>query len=78
MILFHNVVKQKQGLGMKNAQVMAMCAAAILLCLSINVVFHVKDGARFDAIDKKLIEVDGRRNAQYGIMKRKFEQCEVK
>lgn len=63
---------------MKIAQVMAICAAAMLICLSINVVFHLKDGARFDAIDKKLIEVDGRRNAQYGIMKRKFKQCEVK
>ncbi|CAH9016502.1 TMhelix containing protein [Vibrio phage 511E55-1] len=62
---------------MKNVQVMAMCAAAILLCLSINVVFHMKEGSRFDAIDKKLIEVDGRRNAQYGILKRAIEQCEA-
>ena len=62
---------------MKNITMMAMCAATLLLCLSINVVFHMKEGNRFDAIDKKLIEVDGRRNAQYGIMKRAIEQCEA-
>jgi len=32
---------------------------------------------RFDVIDDKLVEIDGRRNAQYGIIKRKVEdRCE--
>ena len=32
---------------------------------------------RFTSVDDKLIEIDGRRNAQYGIIKRKIEdRCE--
>lgn len=62
----------------KNIQLVAACIITLLLCFSMNVAFYSKFSARFDSIDKKLIEIDGRRNAQYGIMKRAIEQqCKV-
>lgn len=61
----------------KNIQVIAACIITLLLCFSMNVAFYSKFSVRFDSIDKKLIELDGRRNAQYGIMKRSLEQCGV-
>lgn len=61
----------------KNIQVIAACVITLLLCFSMNIAFYSKFSARFDSIDKKLIEIDGRRNAQYGIIKNKLEQCKV-
>ena len=63
----------------KNIHLLAICAATLLLCLVMNAAFYSKLDSRFDAIEKKLVEVDGRRNAQYGIIKSKIEsiQCEV-
>ena len=61
----------------KNIQVIAACIITLLLCFSMNVAFYSKLSARFDSIDSKLIELDGRRNAQYAIIKRALEQCKV-
>ena len=55
--------------------------ATIIVCTLIILVntgtsfSQVED--RFDVVDDKLVEIDGRRNAQYGIIKRKVEDsCE--
>lgn len=61
----------------KNIQVIAACVITLLLCFIMNTVFYYKVSERFDSVDKKLIEIDGRRNAQYGIIKNKLEQCKV-
>lgn len=64
---------------MKNIPLIAMCAVTLLLCLAINITFYSKIENRFDTVDSKLIEVDGRRNAQYGIIKGeiKHKLCEA-
>lgn len=64
---------------MKNTSLFAMCAATLLMCLAINITFYSKIENRFNTVDSKLIEVDGRRNAQYGIIKSeiKHKLCEA-
>jgi hypothetical protein len=63
----------------KTTHLLAAFAATLLLCLAMNAAFYSKIGSRFDTVDSKLIEVDGRRNAQYGIIKNeiKYKLCEV-
>lgn len=55
----------------------ATSAAALMLCVAVNSAFYIKISARFDEVQQKQVETDGRRNAQYGIIKRKLEQCGV-
>ena len=63
----------------KNIHLLAICAATLLLCLAMNAAFYSKLDSRFDTVEKKLVEVDGRRNAQYWIVKNKIEssKCEA-
>lgn len=60
---------------MKNNSTVAMCIMSVVISFSLCTIFYTKFNDGLNSIETKLIEIDGRRNAQYGIMKRSLEQC---
>lgn len=56
-------------------QLITSCVAATMICFSVNTVFYFKISEKFNEVQQKQVENDGRRNAQYGIIKSKLEQC---